>query len=50
MKKIANILFGIFLAIEIILILGISYLENIAYKKAGVNHHLYFKKVEYTSV
>ena len=48
MKKLANILFGVFLAIEVILIGEMNYLEKLAYKKAGVNHHLYFKKVEYT--
>lgn len=48
MKKLANILFGVFLAIEVVLIGAMNYLEKLAYKKAGVNHHLYFKKVEYT--
>lgn len=48
MKKLANILFGVFLAIEVVLIGAMNYLEKLAYKKAGVNHHLYFKKGEYT--
>lgn len=48
MKKLANILFGVFLAIEVILMVSMNYLEKLAYKKAGVNHHIYFKKVEYT--
>lgn len=48
MKKLANVLFGVFLAIEVVLIGAMNYLEKLAYKKAGVNHHLYFKKGEYT--
>ena len=47
MKKIANILFGLFVAIEAVLMFAMNYLEKLAYKKAGVNHHLYFKKGEY---
>lgn len=47
MKRFSKILFGIFIAVELILMFAINYLEKLAYQKAGVNHHLYFKKGEY---
>lgn len=42
-----KILMSIITMVEFILLAGIYKLESLAYQKAGVNHHLYFKKNEY---
>ncbi|MEG0250598.1 MAG: hypothetical protein RR561_07030 [Peptostreptococcus sp.] len=47
-RKKAGFITTAIIIIEILIIFSMRYLERLAYKKAGVNHHLIFKKAEYT--
>lgn len=50
MKKIINIfLYCSVKLIQISLMIGMIVLQNLTHKSAGVNHHLYYKKVQYNS-
>lgn len=47
-RKTAKFITILISIINLLIIISMRYLERLAYKKAGVNHHLIFKKAEYT--
>jgi hypothetical protein len=50
MKKIINVfLYFLVKLIQVSLMIGMIVLQNLTHKSAGVNHHLYYKKVQYNS-
>lgn len=50
MKKIINVFFYFLVKlIQFALMTGMIVLQNLTHKSAGVNHHLYYKKVQYNS-
>lgn len=46
-NKIKKISVLILTILELVLLVGIKYIETLARSKAGVNHHLHFKKTQY---
>jgi|SRR3712207_1804155 len=46
-NKIKKIIVLILTMLEIALLAGIKYIESLTRSKAGVNHHLHFKKTQY---
>lgn len=47
-KKLKAILWGIFSLLQIVAVVAVMTLKKLIYKKAGVNHHIYYMKNEYS--
>lgn len=47
-KKLKVILWGIFSLLQVAAVVAVMTLKKLIYKKAGVNHHIYYMKNEYS--
>lgn len=48
-KKIFTGIYILFLVVQTVLMLGMVYLQKLTHKKAGVNHHLYYRRAQFNN-
>lgn len=49
MKKLKKVLYGIVLFLQTAAVIALFVAEDLTHKKAGVNHHLYYRRAQFNS-